>query len=45
MMRFIGVRDFARDINENVHSASLILDSPIDKETRWDILALYTIIF
>jgi hypothetical protein len=33
MMRLISIEDFARDINENVQSASLILDPPTKRAT------------
>jgi hypothetical protein len=45
-MRSIGVESFSqKDINENIHGSSSILDPSTDKETRWDFLVLDTFIF
>jgi len=44
-MRLIGIGYLVRDIDKNVHSASLIPDPPAEKETQWDVLALDMIRF
>jgi hypothetical protein len=45
-MKSIGVAGFSqKDINENVHGTSPILDPPTEKATRWDVIVIDMIRF